>query len=143
MTSQVYASMGSATEYEIFYRSASATPATDTLMISDSGSKSSLTIPVTIFSPGNDAGPSGFQLLTTAGYTCPGHEQTLTTEQQGNAAIALSESNAALMTIAQGGSGTFTLTFLTAGSEMMTASAGSASVIYPVNIPAAGFDSNC
>jgi hypothetical protein len=143
MSSQVYASMGNATEYEVFYRSATATPTTDTLTISDSGSKSSLTIPVTIVSPGNDAGPSEFQLITSSGYTCPGHEQTFGTQQQGNATIVLSESNPNLISISQSGSGNFILTFLETGSETVTATAGASTVIYPVNIPAPSFDSNC
>lgn len=143
LTSQVYASMGSQTEYEVFYKSGIATPTTDTLTISDSGSKSSLTIPVTIFSPGNDAGPGEFQLDTSSGYTCPGHEQTFGTLQQGNATIVLSESNPNLISISQSGSGNFILTFLEAGSGTVTATAGTSTVIYPVNIPATGFDSNC
>jgi hypothetical protein len=131
------------TEYEVIYKSVAASATTDTLRIGDTGSSAQLVIPVTIMNPGNDAGLDFFALETTSGIVCPTHEVTFGTTQQGGATIVLSSSDDTLVTIAQNGGPNFALNFLRAGSGTVTATAGSASVIYPVNVPLPGFSTGC
>ncbi len=142
LTSQVYATKGAAVEYEVFYKSATVTPTTDTLSISDPGTMSSLTIPVTIVSPGDDAGPSFFALYTSAGFVCPGQQVTFETKTAGDKPVTLSTSNANLLAIG-GSNGNFAIDVIEAGSGVVTATAGTSTVIYPANIPATGFTSAC
>jgi hypothetical protein len=130
-------------EYEVIYKSVSATATTDTLEIGDVGSAPQLNIPVTIVNPGSDIGPDFFALATTSGTVCPTHELTFQAEQQGGAPIVLSSADSTLVTIAQSGGPTFILDLLRAGSGVVTATAGSASVVYPVNIPLPTFSTSC
>jgi hypothetical protein len=130
-------------EYEVIYKSVSATATTDTLQIGEAGSSAQLTIPVTIVNPGSDIGPDFFALATTSGIVCPTHELTFQTQQQGGATIVLSSSDTTLVTIAQSGGPTFILDLLRAGSGVVTATAGSASVVYPVNVPLPTFSTSC
>ena len=143
LTKEVYATQAGTTEYKVTYTSATTTPATDMVTIFDFGTNSSLTIPVTIISPGLDGGPSFFSLQTTSGTVCPGNEITFGTRTKGNATITLAASDATLLTIAQNGGSNFVLNLLRAGSGQVTATAGQSSVVYPVNIPAPGFTSSC
>jgi len=143
VTDQVYSSTPTSTEYEVIYKAATASATTDTLTISDSRSGSRLVIPVSIVSPGNDSGPDFFALDTTSGTVCPTHQMTFGTAQQGGAIIVLTPSDPTLIAIAQNGGANFVLTLLRAGSGTVTATAGSASVIYPVNVPLAGFTPDC
>jgi hypothetical protein len=142
ITDQVYSSTPTSTEYEVFYKTATASATTDSLTIGDSGG-AQLVIPVTIVSPGDDEGPDFFALDTTSGTVCPTHQITFGTAQQGGATIVLSTSDSTLVSIAQDGGANFILTLLRAGSGTVTATAGSASVVYPVNVPVAGFTSTC
>jgi hypothetical protein len=143
ITDEVYSSTPTSTEYKVIYKAATATATTDSLTIGDSGSGAQLVIPVTIVSPGDDAGPDFFALDTTSGTVCPTHQITFGTAQQGGATIVLSASDSTLVSIAQNGGANFILTLLRAGSGTVTATAGSASVVYPVNVPLAGFSSSC
>lgn len=143
LTDQVYSSTPTSTEYEVIYKTATASATTDTLTIGESGSNDQLVIPVTIMSPGNDSGPDFFALDTTSGTVCPGNEVTFGTTQEGGATIVLASSSATLLSIAQAGGPNYVLNLLRAGSGYVTASAGSASVIYPVNIPLQGFTPTC
>jgi hypothetical protein len=130
-------------EYEVIYKSVSATATSDTLEIGETGSNPQLSIPVSIVNPGSDIGPDFFVLATTSGTVCPTHELTFQTQQQGGAPIVLASSDTTLVTIAQSGGPTFILSLLRAGSGVVTATAGSASVVYPVNVPLPTFSTSC
>jgi hypothetical protein len=139
----LFSQTGASSEYKVIYDTVTTAPGTDVLMIADSGTKSSLTIPVTIESPGEDAGVSFFALDTTSGTVCPGNQVTFGTTTQGNATVVLSTSDPTLISISQDGRGVFILYINRAGSGTVTATAGSSTVIYPANVPAAGFTPNC
>jgi hypothetical protein len=138
----VYSNSGNAVEYAVTYATATSSATTDTLMIHDYGSNTALTIPVTIMSPGDDAGASFFALQTTSGTVCPGNQVTFDVKTQGNATVVLSSSDPTLITIAQNRS-VYLLNMLRAGSGYVTATAGSSTVIYPANVPATGFTPSC
>lgn len=142
-TKEVFATNAGTTEYKVTYTSARSTPASDTLTIFDFGTNTSLTIPVSIISPGLDGGPSFFSLQTTSGTVCPANELTFGTRVAGNATITLTSSDSTLVTIAQNGGNNFVLNLLRAGSGQVTATDGASTVVYPVNIPAAGFTPSC
>jgi len=143
IATQVYATQGSAIEYEVTYTTATASAGNDVLTVRDSGTASSLTIPVTILAPGDDTGASFFALDTTSGAPCTGTQMTFGTRTKGNATITLASSDSTLVSIAQNGGNNFVLTLSRAGSGYVTASAGSSTVIYPANIAATGFASGC
>jgi hypothetical protein len=138
-----YGTFHGQTEYEVLYKAATSTPASDTLTISDSGSKSSVVLPVKIVSPGDDAGASFFALELSSGYVCPGQQVGFITKTQGDAKVVLSETNANIIAIGQGDSDEFALGILEDGTGVVTATAGASTVIYPANIPATGFTAGC
>lgn len=143
LVSQVYGTRGSQTEWEVTYKSATTSPTTDMLTITDSGTRSSLKIPVSIVSPGGDGGQSFFALFTSSGFVCPGQQVTFETKTKGDATVTLAASDTSLLGIGQNGTGNFVLNILEAGSTVLTATGGPSTVIYPVNIPATGFTPNC
>jgi hypothetical protein len=143
VVAQVYATKANSTEYEVIYKAATASPATDSLTIADSGTHSSLTIPITIVSPGVDQGSSFFALFTSSGTVCPGQQVAFETRTQGNAAITLAASDPTLISIGQNGTGNFALDILKPGSGTVTATAGASTVVYPVDVPGAGFTTTC
>ena len=139
----LYSQTGTSAEYKIIYDTVTAAPGSDVLTISDSGTNSSLTIPVTIENPGADSGMSYFALDTTSGTVCPGNQVTFGTTTQGNETIVLTTSNSAVISVAQNGQGVFILYINSAGSASITATAGTSTVIYPANVPARGFTPGC
>lgn len=143
ITSQVYKSTPTSTEYEVFYKSATASPATDTLEITDAGTQSSVTIPVTIISPGADQGDSFFALYTSSGFVCPGQQVVFETRTQGNTTVTLATPETSLIAIGQNRTGNFALGILEPGSGTVTATAGASTVVYPANVPKTGFTSSC
>jgi hypothetical protein len=143
VTKELYAQTGTSSEYKIIYDTLTPSAGSDELTISDSGSNSSLTIPVLIESPGEDAGASYFALDTTSGTVCPGNQVTFGTSTKGNETIALTTTDSTVISVSPNAGGVFTLSINSPGSASITATAGSSTIIYPANVPIRGFTPNC
>jgi hypothetical protein len=143
VTTQNEGTSGGFTTYDVTYTTTTGSAGSDTLTIHDSGTNRTASIPVSILTPGDDGGPDYFVLDTTSGTACPGQQVTFGTETQGGAPITLRSSDSTLITINQSSGPTYVLNIIRAGSSFVTAISGSATVVYPANIPVKGFIAGC